>query len=706
MTASRHRGILRHRSVFSLATAIGTFGLLTNGLVSTPALAAGRPDLQVTTVTDSPGARAPGQHFTIKVTVRNGGRSRSPRTSTAFYLSKDARKSSGDVALIGRAVVPALAPGKRAAVAKAVTIPRTTPSALYRVIACADASHGVRETHEGNNCRAATPVLSRVLVSPPLPHPDPLDVSTTAEPDATASAYVVPGSASTITATGSDGTTFALAIPAHAVAHPITVSLTPIASIVDNPLSGGLGAAAELGPSGLQLLEPATLRITPGDPSILTPPAGEQLDGFAFSGAGREFRLFPDLGSLPGASVPDGQMWFAVQHFSGTGFGLGTAADETSVEGHIPVAPEPTFEAAMATIVNGVKRGDIPQQELGPRLGDALVEDYLFHVIPALNAGLAANAEPGDGEAAKDVFLHWAHWVAILGYEGGTNAKYKITYGALLAAGDDAIAEMLSKFFNQAYQRCIKHVQPKRQYLLMWGFARSASVLGDPDDILGKGWQRSIKDCEDNFPTTWEGTITYTWHIDAPTPCGGTCIADSQTGTGTVHAAFEPGGSATGWTLSAGNVNVSYVRSSTDLGTDGVCQHTSTTAWTYSGASTSDHMMLNNQPSNAFVYFDFSGFPTVPTHTVFTTNCPHEGGYEDTSPMGQQLAPLVWCPEYPRHNPDGSTDGTSGWIRGTRNSVGGQQVLDFTCTDSYDRGTGTSLRHWSVQTSGVFTKPS
>ena len=116
-----------------------------------------RPDLVVTAVSNPPPAVAPGGQFAVTDTVKNQGAVSSASSATRYYLSADGQKGSGDTLLIGSRGVPGLAAGaSHAGPAISLTIPSTTPSGAYYLLACADDTGVVIETDESNNCRAST----------------------------------------------------------------------------------------------------------------------------------------------------------------------------------------------------------------------------------------------------------------------------------------------------------------------------------------------------------------------------------------------------------------------------------------------------------------------------------------------------------------------------------------------------------------------
>ena len=143
-------------------------GLVVLGLVPVllgagVAHAAERADLVEVSVSKPPGSVAAGMGFTAKDKVKNAGGRRAGRSATGYYLSKDRKRSKGDVRL-GRRQVPRLKPGKASAGSRAVVVPAGLAFSRYYLIACADDKKAIREAKEGNNCRASR---SRVRVRAP-----------------------------------------------------------------------------------------------------------------------------------------------------------------------------------------------------------------------------------------------------------------------------------------------------------------------------------------------------------------------------------------------------------------------------------------------------------------------------------------------------------------------------------------------------------
>jgi hypothetical protein len=132
----------------------------------------------------------------------------------------------------------------------------------------------------------------------------------------------VAGLAGTLSTTGADGTVFTLAIPANALLGNELITMTPVSSLAGAPVSGGLLAAVQLEPDGLQFLAPATLTIQP--PSDI--PIDQQI-GLSYEAGGQ------DLAQAPLAN--SNTITFNVIHFTGYEVGKGSLIQ--------PLAPASTL---------------------------------------------------------------------------------------------------------------------------------------------------------------------------------------------------------------------------------------------------------------------------------------------------------------------------------------------------------------------------
>jgi Glycosyl hydrolases family 16/CARDB len=136
-----------------------------------------KPDLRVRALSNPPASVERGGRLTSALRVANVGTRTARRSTVRGFLSRDSRKSRGDIALQPARWVPRIKPGKTMRRTMIARVPRATSTGLWFHIACADAARIVRETNETNNCRASarrtavTPVGSPPSSPPPPPPP-------------------------------------------------------------------------------------------------------------------------------------------------------------------------------------------------------------------------------------------------------------------------------------------------------------------------------------------------------------------------------------------------------------------------------------------------------------------------------------------------------------------------------------------------------
>jgi hypothetical protein len=112
-------------------------------------------DLVVTAISNPPASAPIGTTFTVADTARNQGDASAGASTTRYYFSTDETKGAGDARLVGERAVPSLAPGAASAGAVSVRVPVTTPSGVFRLLACADDRNKVLEAGGKNNCSAS-----------------------------------------------------------------------------------------------------------------------------------------------------------------------------------------------------------------------------------------------------------------------------------------------------------------------------------------------------------------------------------------------------------------------------------------------------------------------------------------------------------------------------------------------------------------------
>jgi subtilase family serine protease len=120
----------------------------------------------VQTVGALPASVGSGATVSLSDTVTNQGASTAGASTTRYYLSTDAVKSSDDILLAATRAVPALAPGEASTGSISLTMPVTVTAGTYFVLACADDLAAVAEANESNNCGASA---SQVQITTPPP---------------------------------------------------------------------------------------------------------------------------------------------------------------------------------------------------------------------------------------------------------------------------------------------------------------------------------------------------------------------------------------------------------------------------------------------------------------------------------------------------------------------------------------------------------
>jgi hypothetical protein len=274
--------------------------------------------------------------------------------------------------------------------------------------------------------------LSAALRVPEQPGPlGPLSVTLTPDSAHAARALITPDGG-TVQATGADGVTFTLTVPAGAVTDATTLTLTPVAAIPDLPLSGGLVAAVQFGPEGFQFFKPATLTVTvPGG-------LAANLIGFGFQGNGDDFHLAP-------VQVSGSTLTFTVTHFSGIGAGVSVPAD-------IPAILERPASQATTLFVNQLV--DLAQRHVST--SDPYLAIFRKWYDTAVRPKLSAAG--GDDERLADALREYDLWKADI-EDVPLAFGIPVVLGPPLAGRDQEAAGLtaadLRSAITRADQRCV-----------------------------------------------------------------------------------------------------------------------------------------------------------------------------------------------------------------------------------------------------------
>ena len=273
-------------------------------------------------------------------------------------------------------------------------------------------------------------------------------ISPLLDSDREASASVGP-EGGTVDATGADGTEYSLAIPPDALLEETEISLTPILSIDDLPMSGGFVAGVHFEPSGLELFRTATLTVTfPSSPSV---GAEEVLAGFVYDDDGDNLALALTETTGNSFSLP-------IDHFSGGGGGAANPGELAAAS--TPGSPN----AFIAQLMGAIQTEDTEEAE------SVLRQWYDARVRPRLQAAVSNDEAL---ERALDEYRRW------LNAEGAV--PLPIDLGALLSESHDLAADAFGEAIARANDLCERNESfEEAEEALRWA-RRAESVL--PDDV-------------------------------------------------------------------------------------------------------------------------------------------------------------------------------------------------------------------------------
>ena len=430
---------------------------------------ASRPDLTAAKVRVGTPSIAAGRSVRVSVRIRNAGGLTAKRSRLAFLLSRDVRRSAGDVAL-SAVGVKAVQPRTSRHAATTFRLPATVAAGTYRVLACADAARSVRERNERNNCAVSRPVTVVLVAPAPLPETgiatnpgsgddrtpeasrlpagDPLDVKVSVD-EARAATATIGALGGSLAATAADGTVFTLEIPAGALMGDTDVTVTPVTGIDGLPFAGGLQGAVQFGPDGLELLKPASLSIAPTR-SV----SGTDLTGFGWRAQGDDFHMEPVV-------TEGGGLVLEVLHFSGAG--TGSATDEERAR-QLTRVPRSTLDAFRQEISDAIRRGDDDAVS-------TLLRKYLDQVLkPHIAAALTSVNESVVRDTALAAIDWWRQ--AQLLAASDDNGKGSIP-ADVVADLETSIEKLLEQAYRLAYATC---PDPEAK-LRMFFYARNSQLI-------------------------------------------------------------------------------------------------------------------------------------------------------------------------------------------------------------------------------------
>jgi hypothetical protein len=321
------------------------------------------------------------------------------------------------------------------------------------------------------------------------------------QPDSERTAWaILSDDGGTLTATAEDGTRFALTIPRKALLGPEQITLTPVSSLTGLPAGASPVAAAELGPDGLLLLQPATLEITPPKP------VDRQISfPLAWSSDGQDLHLHP---LMPGS----GGIRFQVSHFSGFAIASGSDAAMNEILQKEPQECGDRYFREIAQALEARRRAALMGEEGG--ISDVigrfvqLSQSYLAEVIQPISA--AVSKEDAMLPCLKAELATFERSLRMLAGDSLAQLLFAKPLGEMWMQVYQASAIA----FDRAAQRCKRNESPIFQFQLMASISSFMANAGQ-QDLLPAGAGASLVECSQalEFEVDVESTIENTYRL-------------------------------------------------------------------------------------------------------------------------------------------------------------------------------------------------
>lgn len=284
---------------------------------------------------------------------------------------------------------------------------------------------------------------------------DPIQVTPSLDSERQAEA-LISTSGGTLNASGADGTTYRLDIPAGALVSETLVRMTPLSSLEGMPF-GSERYAVQLEPEGLQFYEIAELTITPAQ----TLPVEQQIF-FGYQGLGENLVLAPPV-------VGSSEIKIQVLHFSGYGVSKGLLADIEPVRARIGGEAEARLSSAIAEQLAKARQEQLLGIEDGTEIDwEGFFQQWEQEVVQPRIA--AAGESCAAGRLAIQTILSYERQRQLLGMGESS------TYTALIANGlMDTVAEQCMK---EEYEMCRDDHIIHRIIPSWLGLERQAQLMG------------------------------------------------------------------------------------------------------------------------------------------------------------------------------------------------------------------------------------
>ena len=291
---------------------------------------------------------------------------------------------------------------------------------------------------------------------------------------------------------GPDGTLYQLELPPGALLTEQTITLTPITDITNLPLSGGLHAAVQILPEGLDLVLPAALTITP--PSPFDP---ENAVPFGYNGVDHSLYL------VPAARLGESFQTY-LSHFSADGVGTGTPAErEQIVSQPAPSAADQYSSDASETLSDCFNQeGDLePDQEAQDALTQHLMAWWKDGIQPALVfSGKSESIEVFT--SAVNEYLAWKKQVSITA--SILSLDDEDYFADEIEEGWDLIKTAFENIRTATVRACTDD-HDLRALNVLFRLERLADLLALPPVSVNEVYNSCLQ-----FELVFEGTVTVT----------------------------------------------------------------------------------------------------------------------------------------------------------------------------------------------------
>jgi hypothetical protein len=239
-----------------------------------------------------------------------------------------------------------------------------------------------------------------------------------------------------VTTTSSNGVTYTLIVPPEALKETVSITLTPISSMGNAPLSNGVTAAVQMEPSGLSFQRSAKLQIA----TVATVVAGKRLFGFSTSNDGTKFRLNRPI-------IKNGVTELNISHFSDGGVGNATEAEIAQLPALQPLVTRTAND--FEDLVNDNATHQATDQEIA-----TLFEDWFNEIVKPL---LLDAENSSDLEKIIDSDLAFEKWFdarvnIAASSEGKINVEPFLTDEDAIAR--PIVAKLLLAELNQRIESC------------------------------------------------------------------------------------------------------------------------------------------------------------------------------------------------------------------------------------------------------------